>query len=389
MVRGFGTCSAAGLPASRSTASVSTPRSTSTAKFFPSWVPKIRAYADAAGVKDFEIFGEVFVSDAIELSSYSAGTAAFRTCSTSRSRTLSSATPGERRGEGDPGAARRRRLLPCPSGRCRRPGPSSGTTTSGASGRLIKDQSGASGPELVRRVNLAHALLYLLRGAPIVYYGDEVGIIGLGGDKEARQDMFPTQVPSWQTEERVGSPPIGTGSSFDVVGNPVGRGAGARRASRQATRRSRRAARSCARGEGLLVVSRFDPATGGVLASSTRARGGSRPSGLRRRRPVDGAESSRLSGRGRSEQFERSGLDRDRRCSTPVLLRADSELPRRGTARVTLRTAADLFTNYLRLTATSILGRNTLSVHVRGAPVRRQGMDSVSRSTTVRRTVRS
>ena len=36
-----------------------------------------------------------------------------------------------------------------------------------------------------------------------------------------------------------------------------------------------------------------------------------------------------------------------------VLLRADSELPRRGTARVTLRTAADLFTNYLRLTATS------------------------------------
>ncbi len=39
-------------------------------KFFPSWVPKIRAYAKAAGVKDFEIFGEVFVSDAIELSSY-------------------------------------------------------------------------------------------------------------------------------------------------------------------------------------------------------------------------------------------------------------------------------------------------------------------------------
>ncbi|MFM8713265.1 MAG: hypothetical protein ACKOE7_07875, partial [Actinomycetota bacterium] len=63
---------------------------------------------------------------------------------------------------------------------------------------------------------------YLLRGAPIIYYGDEYGIIGTGGDKEARHDLFPTQVTSWQNQERVGSKPIGTGSSFDVVGHPVG-----------------------------------------------------------------------------------------------------------------------------------------------------------------------
>ena len=41
-------------------------------------------------------------------------------------------------------------------------------------------------------------------------------MIGRGGDKAARQDMFPTKVEEWQTEERVGAPPIGTGSSFDV-----------------------------------------------------------------------------------------------------------------------------------------------------------------------------
>jgi hypothetical protein len=41
-------------------------------------------------------------------------------------------------------------------------------------------------------------------------------MIGPGGDKAARQDMFPTQVSEWQTETRVGSPPIGKGSSFDV-----------------------------------------------------------------------------------------------------------------------------------------------------------------------------
>ncbi len=38
--------------------------------FFETWVPKIRAAARAAGVRDFELFGEVFIADAIELSSF-------------------------------------------------------------------------------------------------------------------------------------------------------------------------------------------------------------------------------------------------------------------------------------------------------------------------------
>jgi hypothetical protein len=41
-------------------------------------------------------------------------------------------------------------------------------------------------------------------------------MIGSGGDKAAREDMFPTQVSDWKTEARVGGPPIGNGSSFDV-----------------------------------------------------------------------------------------------------------------------------------------------------------------------------
>ena len=79
--------------------------------------------------------------------------------------------------------------------------------------------AGTGGP-LLQRTLLAYDLLYLLRGAPTVYYGDEVGIVGRGGDKEARQDLFPTQVAEWQTEPRVGSPPIGTGSSFDMPEQP-------------------------------------------------------------------------------------------------------------------------------------------------------------------------
>ena len=109
----------------------------------------------------------------------------------------------------------------------------------------VQDQSQAAGGELLARVNLAHSLLYLLRGAPVVYYGDEVGIIGRGGDKEARQDLFPTQVAGWRTDQRVGSPPIGNGSSFDVA--PTRSASSCGRSARSATRtpRSRRAPRSC------------------------------------------------------------------------------------------------------------------------------------------------
>ena len=32
--------------------------------------------------------------------------------------------------------------------------------------------------------------MYLIRGQPVVYYGDEQGFVGDGGDKDARQDMF-------------------------------------------------------------------------------------------------------------------------------------------------------------------------------------------------------
>ncbi len=65
------------------------------------------------------------------------------------------------------------------------------------------------------------APFYLLRGAPAVLYGDEVGMIGSGGDQQARQDMFPTQVSDWQSQPRVGGPAVGTGSSLGITDNPV------------------------------------------------------------------------------------------------------------------------------------------------------------------------
>ena len=77
-------------------------------------------------------------------------------------------------------------------------------------GVLDNDLVGAS-----ERAKLANALLFLLRGSPALYYGDEKGMVGTGGDKQARQNMFATEIDSWQNQDRIGTPPIGTASSFD------------------------------------------------------------------------------------------------------------------------------------------------------------------------------
>ena len=83
--------------------------------------------------------------------------------------------------------------------------------------------------------------------------------MGRGGDKAARQDLFPTKVAEWQTEERVGSPPIGTGSAFDVVGHPIAahlRALGALRDTNPALSTGASIMRLAQ--EGVLAISRID-----------------------------------------------------------------------------------------------------------------------------------
>lgn len=70
------------------------------------------------------------------------------------------------------------------------------------------------GEAALAKLEIAHALLYTIRGVPIVYYGDEFGMIG-GRDKAARQSLFPTEVTEWQREPRIGMASIGSDSYFD------------------------------------------------------------------------------------------------------------------------------------------------------------------------------
>ncbi|WP_122263160.1 pullulanase-type alpha-1,6-glucosidase [Ornithinimicrobium cerasi] len=68
---------------------------------------------------------------------------------------------------------------------------------------LAGDHEGA---DLQARVELSNELMFLTRGQPVVYYGDEQGFIGAGGDKDARQDMFATQVQQYAEEPLIAAP---------------------------------------------------------------------------------------------------------------------------------------------------------------------------------------
>ena len=90
----------------------------------------------------------------------------------------------------------------------------------GRFGQLLKWAGDPDG-DLWGDALLGYDLMYMSRGIPNVYYGDEVGIIGTGGDQAARQDMFATLVNSWKTESRIAANPIGTGSYLTITDHPI------------------------------------------------------------------------------------------------------------------------------------------------------------------------
>lgn len=70
---------------------------------------------------------------------------------------------------------------------------------------IAADNPGASDAEKVARDRLAHELMYFSRGNPVIYYGDEQGFTGPGGDQDARQTLFASQVPEYLDDDLLGT----------------------------------------------------------------------------------------------------------------------------------------------------------------------------------------
>ncbi|MDO5740173.1 MAG: alpha-amylase family glycosyl hydrolase [Ornithinimicrobium sp.] len=183
-------------------------------EFWEDFGPAILEYAAAQGNDDFFMFGEVYDANPVVMSSYTTTGRlpatldfGFQSSATAYASGESAAALADFYAQDDwyTDADSNAYALPTFVGNH-----DMGRLSSFLQGpALIHD-------DLLERVEFGHTLMFLTRGQPVVYYGDEQGLIGRGGDKDARQDLFATQVEQYAEEELVLGEP-GARDRFDTT----------------------------------------------------------------------------------------------------------------------------------------------------------------------------
>ncbi len=171
-------------------------------QFWQKFSPAVIAHAKAIGNKDFFMFGEVYDSNPAYMSTFTTTGALQATLDFGfQSNALSYAQGKTAKNLADFYAAddyytdANSNAYQLPT--------FTGNHDMGRVAMQLKASS-TSDADLLARVKLTNSLMYLTRGNPVVYYGDEQGFIGAGGDKDAREDMFATQTASYATEAVLG-----------------------------------------------------------------------------------------------------------------------------------------------------------------------------------------
>lgn len=81
---------------------------------------------------------------------------------------------------------------------------------------LFLNQDNVPADQKVQRSQLGHAFMFFARGTPVIYYGAEQGFTGDGNDQDAREDMMPSQVDSYNDNDLLGTDATTADSNFDT-----------------------------------------------------------------------------------------------------------------------------------------------------------------------------
>ncbi|MBW9122301.1 pullulanase-type alpha-1,6-glucosidase [Microbacterium trichothecenolyticum] len=178
-------------------------------EFWEQWTTEVLDYAHSLGKKDFFMFGEVYDADPVKLSPYVRDTDMNSVLDfTFQSSAVSFAAGNSAKGlqalyagddwytTTDTSATALPTFL--------------GNHDMGRVGYMLQ-----STPNALERDLLAHDLMFLGRGQPVVYYGDEQGFAGAGGDKDARQTLFATEVAQYQNEKLIDGTTAGSVDRYD------------------------------------------------------------------------------------------------------------------------------------------------------------------------------
>ncbi|MEU0371724.1 pullulanase-type alpha-1,6-glucosidase [Streptomyces sp. NPDC006283] len=82
---------------------------------------------------------------------------------------------------------------------------------------LRQDNAKADDRELLARYRLANELMFLSRGNPVVYYGDEQGYTGAGGDKDSRQTLFASKTADYLDDDQIGTDRTHAKDAYDTT----------------------------------------------------------------------------------------------------------------------------------------------------------------------------
>ena len=174
-------------------------------EFWAAFMPAIREVAAAEGKPDFFMFGEVFTTDPILMSRYPTSlgfSSVLDFIFNNVVRDYAGGSDATLLAQGfdeddwytdaDSSASMLVKFL--------------GNHDEGRLGYFLTQAAGnADDAELVRRMGLAYELMFTTRGVPLVYYGDEQGFTGTGGDQLARQSMFPSSTPEYLDDINIGT----------------------------------------------------------------------------------------------------------------------------------------------------------------------------------------
>jgi pullulanase-type alpha-1,6-glucosidase len=185
-------------------------------EFWQALAPHVQAYAHKRGKKDFFVFGEVFSSDP-------AVTSAYTTTGRMQASLDFPFQSGAVNFLAGKGSARLGEVLLADDQYTDADSNASSLPTflgnhdMGRVAWMLRQERPAVGEdELLNRLRLGNTLMYLWRGNPVVYYGDEQGFAGGGGDKLARQDLFASKTPEYAAEHLIGSSRTGAQDNFST-----------------------------------------------------------------------------------------------------------------------------------------------------------------------------
>lgn len=319
--------------------------------FFRRFLPLIQQKAESSGVTDFTSFAEVWLTDPIQLSEQMRTRALPSVLDFPFQDTIRAFVTKQGTGRSVAALFAEDDRYTTPTTNAQGLATFLGNHDMGRIGFFLRTQTNATPSQLLERDALAHDLLFLTRGVPVVYYGDEVGMTGSGDgrDQRARQNMFPTQVAEWKTEERIGSPPIGTGSAFAVT-NPLEdhiRDLNTLREAHPALASGPQVTRAAS--DAVFAVSRFDIASRHeyVVAFNTSDASASVPV------PTSTPSTTWTAVRGTGASSDASGqIAVTVPARSSVVLRADTALPAPAAPSISLRTRPDLASGMYRLDAT-------------------------------------